>query len=107
MTECAVLGTTGIISCFSAVGVDPFVLEMQDVRAKLFTLAKIYKIIFVTEDVFQEFEADIKKLSAGAYPIIVEIPTKQSEEENAIQRIKSTITSCLGIKISKGDENAG
>ena len=96
----AVIGDGDSVLVFSSVGIDAFpVKDGKDAEARLISLAKRYKIIFITEALAKENDEIIKRYLAKPYPIIIPLPSGSGESGYGESLIKSAMEKALGIDI--------
>lgn len=102
----AIIGDDDSIFVFSAVGVDPYLAtENTDVFSLIKKLAKIYKIIFVTEDIAIKNKEIIDRYKAEVYPIILSIPSKNGDSAYSENLIKDAMIKALGVDLFLNEKN--
>ena len=102
----AIIGDGDAVLAFSAVGIDTFPISCAEDGAELIkTLAKSYKIIFVTESVAEVNDEIIKRYLSQPYPIILPIPSEEKENSYGMQTLRSAMEKALGVDILFGKDN--
>ncbi len=96
----AIVGNGDSVLAFRAVGVDAFsVTDIKKAEELIKTLAKEYKIIFITEDIAEKLDEVIKRYLAEPYPIILPIPYKKDGNGYGMEGIKRAMDKALGVDI--------
>ena len=102
----AIIGDGDAVLAFSAVGIDTYPISKAEDGAELIkSLAKTHKIIFVTESVAQKNDEIIKRYLAQPYPIILPIPSNESDGGYGMQTIKTAMEKALGVDILFNKDN--
>ncbi len=102
----AIIGDGDAVLAFSAVGIDTFPISHAQEGAELIkTLAKTYKIIFVTESVAEVNDEIIKRYISQPYPIILPIPSDNLDSSYGMNILKSAMEKALGVDILFGKDN--
>lgn len=104
----AVIGDGDSVLVFSAVGVDPYpVKDSFEVENLLKSLAKKYRIIFITDALAAANDEIIRKYLVKPYPIIISLPSADGESGYGEGLIKSAMDKALGIDILYNKNNDG
>lgn len=113
----AIIGSREAILGFRALGVDTIaVKDSREAVENLFALKKMkqvselgkeietpkYAVIFITEDLAQHISIeDYKKLSIGALPAIIPIPSHQGSTGFGLTKLKRIVEKAVGSDILK------
>ena len=111
----AIIGSRETILGFKALGVEPvYANESKEAVEKLFELKKAkqqtesgtkidtpkYAIIFIIEDLIQEIsQDDYKKLTIGALPAIIPIPSHKGSTGFCLKRLSHIVEQAVGSDI--------
>jgi V/A-type H+/Na+-transporting ATPase subunit F len=109
----AIVGTKEITAGFAAVGFDAInITEDQEIKTVLFELKKEtlkndkgetynkYAIIFIIEEFLKEVsKEDYEKLSVGALPAIIPIPSHKGATGFGEEKIKKIVEKAVGSDI--------
>lgn len=108
----AIVGSKEAIAGFALLGVDIVATEDGgDVVSQLFKLKRamrtednkernVYGIVFVAEDILASLDADDhKKLSRGALPAIIPLPSHHGASGYGLQRLKTIVERAVGSDI--------
>ena len=96
----AIIGDGESILVFKAVGVEPFAVKNAAEADNILTeIAKLYKIIFITDDIAREIDDKIKKYTDKSYPIIVSVPSKAGSNGYGEKNLIDAMEKALGINI--------
>lgn len=110
----AIVGSRDAVAGFALLGVDVVaVTDSTDVPAELFRLKKslrmengkernTYGIVFVSEELLQALPAeDMKRLSKGALPAVIPLPSHHGSSGYGLARLKSIVERAVGSDILK------
>jgi V/A-type H+-transporting ATPase subunit F len=99
--DIAAIGSDDTILLFNAIGIKTYTLsEPAQVDRIIFQLAtEKCRIIYVSEDVYQEIPETIQKYKTTVYPIIIPIPTKTASKDIGIKKIKENVEKAIGFDI--------
>lgn len=101
----AVVGDGDSIFTFSAVGVDAYpVNKNSEAESVIKKLAKDYAIIFITENIAKENEKIIKQYLTVPYPIILPLPSNNSNGGYGMKIITEAMEKALGINVFVGED---
>lgn len=109
----AIVGSREAVSGFALLGIDVAPVDtVEDAVAKLYELKKItardeqgiernaYAIIFVTEDFMADISPDDeKRLTRGALPAIIPLPSHKGATGYGLQRLKRIVERAIGSDI--------
>lgn len=110
----AIIGSREAILGFRALGVETVaVKDYKEATAKLYELKKTkqvidgqesetpkFAIVFITEDLAQDISVDdYKKLSIGALPAIIPIPSHQGSTGFGLTKLKRVVEKAVGSDI--------
>jgi V/A-type H+/Na+-transporting ATPase subunit F len=109
----AIVGSKEAIAGFTLLGADTVAVENSvDAIAKLFELKKkrqhdengierqLYAIVFITEDLLTAMTPDDeKKLSKGALPAIIPIPSHKGSTGYSLVRLQRIVERAIGSNI--------
>lgn len=109
----AIVGSRDAVAGFSLLGVDIVPVETKEEAVQqLLTLKKdvrtdengreqnTYAIVFITEDLAEGISPDDeKKLSRGALPAIIPLPSHQGSTGYSMQRLKRIVERAVGSDI--------
>ncbi|MDP7477032.1 MAG: V-type ATP synthase subunit F [Candidatus Peribacteraceae bacterium] len=109
----AIVGSRDAVAGFSLLGVDIEPVESpEEAVEKLLSLKKAkrtdergievntYAIVFITEDLAEGIsQDDEKKLSRGALPAIIPLPSHQGSTGYGLQRLKRIVERAVGSDI--------
>lgn len=96
----AVIGDIDVVQLFKAIGMDTFsVCSKEETEFKIKEIEKDYAVIYVTENYAIELTDLIKKYEKKAYPIIVPIPSVNSNSNYGLSKIKENVEKAVGINI--------
>jgi V/A-type H+-transporting ATPase subunit F len=101
MYKIAVLGDRDSIYGFAALGLDTYPVESKDEAAKI--LKKIadgqYAVIYITEALQAELEAEIDHYMAMRQPAIIPIPGVSGNTGMGIRNVKKSVERAVGSDI--------
>ncbi len=96
----AIIGDGDSILAFKSVGIEAFsVVNHEEAEKLIKTLAKDYKIIFITERLAKESDETIKKYAETPYPIILPVPDKKGSDGYGMENLKRAMDKALGVDI--------
>ena len=96
----AIIGDGESILVFKAVGVEPFAVKSSAEAEKVLAeIAKLYKIIFITDDFAAEIDDKIQRYNSQSYPIITSIPSKTGSNGYGESVLTRAMEKALGINI--------
>lgn len=96
----AIVGDGDSILVFKAAGVATFAAE-DEKRARdiIKSIAKEYKVIFITEELSRPLAEFLKRFDEEAYPVILSVPSKNGSTGYGIEMLKSAMERALGVDI--------
>ncbi len=95
----AIVGSGDSITVFKAAGVAAFAAENAETARELIRrIAKDYKIIFVTEEIYAPLAAFLKRFDEQPYPVILSVPVNEGSDYGK-QLLKSAMERALGVDI--------
>lgn len=110
----AIVGSRDVVSGFALLGVDVVAVQTQaEAVSALFRLKKsvqivdgrerqVYGVIFASETVLSSLSADDeKKLSRGALPAIIPLPSHRGSTGYGLERLKRIVERAVGSDILK------
>ncbi len=96
----AIVGDGDSIMVFKAAGVATFPAESETkAREVLRKIAKDYKIIFLTEELYSPLTEFLKRFDEQPYPVILSIPSKGGSTGHGAELLKSAMERALGVDI--------
>lgn len=96
----AVIGDKDSVFAFKAVGVDVFgASDAEEAKAHLKAVQNDYKVIFITEDLAEALEEQLKKYRSSPYPAIIPIPRKGKGSGYAMRGLRSDMEKAIGADI--------
>ncbi len=96
----AIIGNCDIVQVFKAIGIDTFPVDTKDeAERRIKEIEKEYAIIYITENYAIELNALLKKYEQKPYPIIVPIPSNDSNTGYGLNRIKENVEKAVGIDV--------
>lgn len=96
----AIVGDGDSILVFKAAGVSTFPAEDEKrAREIIKSIAKDYKIIFLTEELSRSLSEFLKRFDEEAYPVILSIPSKNGSSGYGAEMLKSAMERALGVDI--------
>ena len=95
----AIVGDGESILCFKSVGIDAYDTDEREANNLVRKLARSYKIIFITENLYPAVEDFIKKLDDKPYPIVIAIPSKAGSDGSGMRMLHSLSEKALGVDI--------
>ena len=101
MYKTAVLGDRDSVLGFKALGLDTYFVETTDeARHTLHQLAKDeYAIVYVTEQLAAQMEADIARYKTSVTPAVILIPGKTGSLGLGAQALQSAVERAVGADI--------
>ena len=101
MYKIAVLGDRDSIYGFSALGLDIYPAEAREEGARL--LKKLadnaYAVIYITEAMAQELEAEIDEYRTRQWPAIIPIPGVSGNTGMGLRAVKKSVEQAVGSDI--------
>jgi V/A-type H+/Na+-transporting ATPase subunit F len=106
MYKVAVLGDRDSIYGFAALGLDTYAVEDRDEAAKtLKTLAEgQYAVIYITENLQAELEAEIDRYITDYLPSIIPIPGVYGNTGKGMRNVKKSVERAVGSDIIFNNE---
>lgn len=99
--DMAIVGIEDVITLFGAVGIEPVkinsALEADKALNKCSNEGK--KIIFISEDVYEQIPDVIEKYSQKAYPIIMPLPLDEECNGVGVERIRKSVEQAIGVSL--------
>ena len=97
----AIVGSTDAILPFNTFGVHCVkVTGNMNANEKVKMLAREYSIILIEEDIAKEVYSLISRYKAKPYPIILVLPSADSENGYAMDEINKNIEKAIGTSIN-------
>ncbi len=99
--EVAAIGGNDAIILFNAVGIRTFLEDDPIVVDRIiFELAnENYKIIYVSEDLYENISETLEKYKNITFPIIMPIPTTEEAKGVGLNKIKENVEKAIGFDI--------
>lgn len=99
--DTAIVGIGGEILLFNAVGIDAFpVKDPLDAEATITRLSQRQcKIIYVSEELYEQIPETIAKYQFSPFPILIPIPTGKTSKGIGLKRIADNVENAIGIDI--------
>lgn len=99
--EIAAIGSSDVIILFNAVGIRTFLAtDIEQVDKIIFDLAnENYKIIYVSEEIYENITETLEKYKNITFPIIIPIPTSETSKGIGIKKIKENVEKAIGFDI--------
>lgn len=99
--EVAAIGSSDVIILFNAVGIRTFLADDPvQVDKIIFDLANDnYKIIYVSEEIYEVIPETLEKYKNITFPIIIPIPTTEEGKGIGLQKIKKNVEKAIGFDI--------
>jgi len=99
--EIAAIGSSDVILIFNAVGIRTFqTLDTIAVDRIIFELAnENYKIIYISEDLYEKIPDVIEKYHNKTFPILIPIPTSLDAKGIGLKKIKENVEKAIGFDI--------
>ncbi len=100
MPEIAFIGDRDTIWPFMGLGADVFFSDESESAARLVSEAvkNEFKIIFVTEDVYEAAREGIEALREQAVPTFAVIPSVTGSRGTAMQMIRDSVRRAMGVE---------
>lgn len=97
----AAIATDESVAIYNSVGFKTFFSkDMHEIDKMIFNLHKEgCKIIFVTEEVYQNIPETLEKYSQMTYPIILPLPLDDVNSGVGMKKIKANVEKAIGIDI--------
>ena len=106
MYKIGVMGDHDSIYGFAALGFDTFPVSGEQAKATIKRLAgEGYAVIYVTEKLASELDAEIDKLNKSMLPAIIKIPGVSGNTGAGIEEVKASVEKAVGSDILFQDEN--
>ena len=100
MYKAAVIGDKDSISGFTAIGLRAFACDKNNAREKLSQLVALdYAIIYITEQLAEAIEDEIKKYKDRIIPAIILIPGITGNTGAGMNNISETVKKAVGADI--------
>lgn len=99
--EVAAIGNSDVIILFNAVGIRTFLADdPAHVDRIIFELAnENYKIIYVSEEIYEVIPDVIEKYENRTFPMIIPIPTTETSKGIGMKKIKENVEKAIGFDI--------
>lgn len=99
--EVAAIGTNDAIILFNAVGIKTYLADEPVVVDRIiFDLANDnYKIIYVSEEIYEMIPETLEKYKNITFPIIIPIPTSTDQKGIGLKKIKENVEKAIGFDI--------
>jgi len=99
--EVAAIGSSDVVILFNAVGIRTFLADDPiQVDKIIFDLAnESYKIIYVSEEIYEAIPETIEKYKNITFPIIIPIPTSEESKGIGLNKIKENVEKAIGFDI--------
>ncbi|RJP74462.1 MAG: hypothetical protein C4532_02655 [Candidatus Abyssobacteria bacterium SURF_17] len=100
MSEIACVGDRDTVWPFKALGVEVFFSDEHAAPSRLVSevIQKQFKIIFVTEDVYESARERISALAEQAMPTIALIPSVKGNRGTAAQMVRDSVRRAMGAE---------
>lgn len=97
-----VIGDKKSILVFKSLGVDVFGVEKEEdfVKAKEKLNSESYSILFITEDVAQNFHKEVEELYNKTLPAVLIIPSAKTSNGLGKSSLKKTLERALGSELN-------
>ena len=101
MPEIAFIGDRDTVWPFMGLGADVFFSDEHESTARLVseTVQAQFKIIFVTEDVYEIARESIEALQEQAVPTFAVIPSVTGSRGTAMQMIRDSARRAMGVEL--------
>lgn len=99
--EVAAIGSSDVVILFNAVGIRTFLADDPiHVDKIIFDLAnQNYKIIYVSEEMYEVIPETIEKYKNITFPIIIPIPTSDDTKGIGANKIRKNVEKAIGFDI--------
>lgn len=99
--DIAAIGSSDAIILFNAVGIRTFsTQDLGDVDRIIFQLVnEKCKIIYLSEEIYEQIPETIEKYKTSAFPIIIPIPLSEESKEIGLKKIKENVEKAIGFDI--------
>lgn len=99
--EVAAIGSSDVVILFNAVGIRTFLADDPvQVDKIIFDLAnQNYKIIYVSEEIYEVIPETIEKYKNITFPIIIPIPTSDDSKGIGMNKIRKNVEKAIGFDI--------
>lgn len=96
----AIIGDSDSVLGFRALGVAAFpVTTADEAHDTLKTLARSYKVIFVTEQWAESLRELLERYKTRAYPIVIPVPSATGSTGIGMEGIKKDVEKAIGSDI--------
>lgn len=96
----AIIGDSDSVLGFRALGVAAFpVTAREEAYDTLKTLARSYKVIFVTEQWAETLSELLERYKTRAYPIVIPVPSATGSNGIGMEGIKKDVEKAIGSDI--------
>lgn len=101
MYKIGVVGDKDSVLAFKALGIDVYpVSSVEEARKTVDTMAaKMYGVIFVTEQVAKDLDETIERYNREILPAIILIPSNQGTLNIGMKRISDNVEKAVGVNI--------
>ncbi|MGI6758264.1 MAG: V-type ATP synthase subunit F [Bacilli bacterium] len=99
--DMAAIGDQDDITIFNAIGIRTFKAKSaEEVDRIIFNLVnQKCKIIYLSENLYQDLDETLEKYKSSPFPIIIPIPTSEENMGIGMKKIKSNVEKAIGIDI--------
>lgn len=99
--DMAIVGTEDVITLFGAVGIEAVKINSINEADKALNKCSNEgkKIIFISEDVYEQIPEIIEKYSQKAYPIIMPLPLDEQCNGVGVERIRKSVEQAIGVNL--------
>ncbi len=101
MSDIAFIGERDTVWPFKAFGVEVFFSDENETLARLLSgvLQKQFKLIFVTEDVYESLREKVDGFAEESTPTFTIIPSVQGSRGIALQMIRDAMRRAMGTEL--------
>lgn len=98
----AAVGTASSVMGFKALGIDVFVVPRPEEAAAVWKTLDPdqYAVIFVTEDLIEQFAEQIEMYSRVTFPVVTLIPPVAGSGGSGVARLKALVEKAVGTDLS-------
>lgn len=98
------LGGKNSILPFKGLGIDVFpVTSLSDAKKQLASMAEAYGVIFITERIVEQLEAEIAIYDDELTPAIIPIPSSTGSLGIGMARLHKNVEQAIGMSILEDD----
>lgn len=107
MYKLAVIGDQHSVSGFKTLGIDVFTITNENEARRLMDqLAKIYGIIFITEQIAMLIPDTITRYDQQVIPTVIPIPSNQGTYHMGMNRINAFVEKAVGTNIFREEDQS-